>query len=125
MRRVIIESPYAGDIEANIAYLRRCLHDCLMRNEAPLASHGLYTLPGVLDDNILDQRARGLDAGWAWYRVANACVVYIDRGISSGMELGIKHAATMGIPIEYRKFGILQRAYACGGSVSGRRIYPA
>lgn len=27
MKRVIIESPYAGDIEANTAYARRCVRD--------------------------------------------------------------------------------------------------
>lgn len=50
MRRVIIESPYAGNVEANATYLRRCLRDSLLRGEAPFASHAIYTLPGVLDD---------------------------------------------------------------------------
>ena len=31
MRLVILESPYAGDVELNVAYARDCLHDCLMR----------------------------------------------------------------------------------------------
>src|SRR6185312_4969110 len=31
MKLVIIESPYAGDIEANVAYARKCMHDALMR----------------------------------------------------------------------------------------------
>ena len=42
MRRVIVESPYAGDVERNIAYVRAAMRDCLMRGEAPLASHLLY-----------------------------------------------------------------------------------
>jgi hypothetical protein len=28
-RLVILESPYAGDVEANVAYARRCLRDSL------------------------------------------------------------------------------------------------
>lgn len=52
MIRVIIESPYAGDVDANLTYLRACLRDCLLRGEAPFASHGLYAQPGVLDDAI-------------------------------------------------------------------------
>lgn len=32
MKLIILETPYAGDIEANIAYARACLRDCLMRN---------------------------------------------------------------------------------------------
>ena len=38
-RRVIVESPYAGDIETNVAYARAALRDCLSRGEAPIASH--------------------------------------------------------------------------------------
>lgn len=41
MRRVIIESPYHGNVERNLRYLRACLRDSLLRGEAPFASHGL------------------------------------------------------------------------------------
>ena len=39
MRLVIVESPYAGDVEANEEYARQCVRDSLMRGEAPIASH--------------------------------------------------------------------------------------
>ena len=50
MRLVIFESPYAGDVEANTEYARRCVRDSLMRGEAPIASHLLYTQPGILHE---------------------------------------------------------------------------
>ncbi|MEK7067286.1 MAG: hypothetical protein AAB950_00590 [Patescibacteria group bacterium] len=102
MRRVIIESPYAGDIERNIAYARACMHDCLMRNEAPFASHLIYTQPGVLNDSIPEERMIGIHAGFSWEDVAEAVVVYADHGISKGMEYGIENAKIKGKPIEYR-----------------------
>lgn len=102
MRLVILESPYAGNIEANVEYARKCLHDSLSRGEAPIASHLLYTQPGVLDDDDPIERQWGIDAGLAWKRVADASVVYTDRGISRGMEYGIAAAKAVGIPIEYR-----------------------
>lgn len=102
-RLVILESPYAGDIEANVAYGRRCVRDSLMRGEAPIASHLLYTQPGVLRDEVPDERQHGIDAGLAWRAVAEASVVYIDRGISTGMEYGIAAAEAMGIPVELRR----------------------
>lgn len=102
-RLVIIESPYAGDVEANTAYARECLHDSLMRGEAPLASHLLYTQPGVLDDNDPDQRYRGIEAGLAWGPAADATVVYADLGLSEGMLQGIVRAVEERRPIEYRK----------------------
>lgn len=102
MRRVILESPYAGEIEANTAYARRCLRDSLSRGEAPIASHLLYTQPGVLRDEREDERQWGIDAGLAWANAAEATVVYTDLGISRGMKYGIAHAESVGRPIEYR-----------------------
>lgn len=102
MRLVIIESPYAGDVEKNLAYLRAAMHDCLMRGEAPFASHGLYTQPGVLDDNYPAERELGIQAGFAWRKAAAATVVYTDLGYSRGMNFGIEDATKIGHPIEYR-----------------------
>jgi hypothetical protein len=102
-RRVIIESPYAGNVEANIAYARECLRDSLLRGEAPIASHLLYTQEGVLDDKVPEDRARGIAAGIDWYMVADLCVVYSDLGISSGMQRGIDRARDWNVPIKYRK----------------------
>lgn len=99
---VILESPYAGDVEANLAYARECMRDCLLRGEAPYASHLLYTQPGILDDTIKDERLLGMKAGMAWGAKASKTVVYIDMGISSGMFYGIEMAKRAGRPVEYR-----------------------
>ncbi|CAL77393.1 hypothetical protein BRADO3615 [Bradyrhizobium sp. ORS 278] len=112
MRRVILESPYAGDIVRNVAYARACVKDALLRGEAPLVSHLLYTQPGILDDNVQRERAHGINAGHAWMHLADAVVVYTDRGISAGMEAGISMARFNGVPVEYRS-GI---TYQVGGA---------
>jgi predicted phosphoribosyltransferase len=103
MRLVILESPYAGDIEENIKYARAAVRDSLLRGEAPIASHLLYTQEGVLDDSKETERRHGINAGLAWRRVADASVVYVDRGISTGMQYGIAAALEAGVPVEYRK----------------------
>jgi len=105
MRRVILESPFAGDIAANQGYARACVRDALLRGEAPLASHLLYTQSGILNDDDRNERAHGINAGHAWMHLADAVVVYVDRGISSGMEAGIRLALFNGVPVEYRKLG--------------------
>jgi hypothetical protein len=105
VRLVIIESPYAGDVEANTEYARRCVRDSLSRGEAPIASHLLYTQPGILDDLKPDERQWGIDAGLAWRAVAQASVAYIDLGVSRGMEYGIEAALEAGIQVEYRVIG--------------------
>jgi len=87
-----------------------CMHDCLLRGEAPFASHLLYTQEGVLDDKILPERILGIEAGFAWKAVARASVVYVNRGISGGMHLGIREAIVRGQPLEYRSlFGYEKR----------------
>lgn len=70
MRKVVVESPYAGNVERNLAYARACLHDCLLRGEAPIASHLLYTQPGVLDDDRPEERKLGIEAGLVWGALA-------------------------------------------------------
>lgn len=102
MRLVVIESPYAGDIDRNIAYARAAMRDCLMRGEAPFASHLLYTQPGVLRDDIQSERTLGMAAGFWWGAKADATVVYTDLGITNGMEDGIRSATLENRPIERR-----------------------
>ena len=102
MRRVVVESPFSGDVDANLSYVRACMRDCLLRGEAPFASHALYTQPGILDDEVEVERIHGINAGHAWMHGAQAVVVYIDRGVSRGMEQGINSAKINGVPVEYR-----------------------
>tara|TARA_Y100000310_G_scaffold231980_1_gene234699 strand:+ start:48 stop:446 length:399 start_codon:yes stop_codon:yes gene_type:complete len=99
---VILESPYAGDVELNTRYARACLRDSLLRGEAPIASHLLYTQPGVLKDDNPQERNHGIEAGLAWGQVAKATVVYIDLGTTSGMLKGINAAVGAGRAVFYR-----------------------
>lgn len=103
MRRVIIESPYAGDVEENLRYLRACLADSLRRGEAPYASHGLYTQPGVLNDDDPEERRQGIDAGFAWWSAAELVCFYVDRGWSKGMEGALNRISTYPVRFEIRR----------------------
>lgn len=96
---VIIESPYAAKnpngsldhigIEINVEYARACMRDALLRGEAPYASHLLYTQPGVLRDDVPDDRELGITSGFEFRRVADVIAVYTDLGISPGMQRAI------------------------------------
>lgn len=102
---VILESPFAGDVDRNVRYARACMRDCLRRGEAPFASHLLYTQPGVLNDLVSDERELGIEAGLAWGRAADKTVVYTDLGLSRGMEQGIARAQLEGREVEWRTLG--------------------
>ena len=100
MYRICIESPYAGDTEANTAYARECLRHSLDQGEAPFASHLLYTQ--VYDDTDPTQRSRGIQAGYEWLQAADRVVFYIDRGWSQGMLKALKVARLWNARIEVR-----------------------
>jgi hypothetical protein len=106
MRRVIVESPYAGktdeEIARNEAFARAAMADCFRRGEAPYASHLLYTQPGVLRDGVPEERRLGIAAGFVWRDVADATVVYTNLGVTDGMRQGIEDAEAKGRPVEYR-----------------------
>jgi hypothetical protein len=103
MKRVILESPYAGEVDRNINYARLCVKDSLNRGEAPIASHLLYTQEGILDDEDPDERLLGINAGLKWKEVADLQVFYVDYGLSKGMEYGMAYAKEHNIPFEIRK----------------------
>lgn len=127
MKLVIIESPLGTkpdgtrcspeEFAKNQEYALACMLDSLRRSEAPFASHVLYPL--VLKDALPEERALGMNAGFAWgqaaadsegthneYNTQHAmCAVYTDRGVTSGMRAGIeKHKANY-LPIEHRTLG--------------------
>lgn len=117
-RLVVIESPYAGYAPAwtpwglgwvlrwfngwlNRRYAVACLRDSLFRGEAPYASHVLYASSGALDDANIQERGRGMTAGFAWGAQAARRVFYCDRGMSGGMRVGL-YACTPTQIVEYR-----------------------
>lgn len=105
MKLVILESPYAGNIDQNTLYARRAVRDSLQRGEAPIASHLLYTQPSILDDDIPHERQWGIDAGLAWRTASELHLIYADYGISKGMKYGIELALKSGTPLEFRYIG--------------------
>lgn len=129
IKLVVIESPFAGDREVNSIYARACMRHCLQLGEAPFASHMLYTQPGVLDDDKVEERALGIEAGLAWGGCADVTAAYVDLGVSKGMQLGIDRAKEEGRPVEQRKLppSVLAEIYGeptdRHGVVSSRAAY--
>ena len=99
MLRVVVESPYAGDLDGNWSYLQDCMLWCLDNGASPYASHGLLT--ECLDDTDPTDRALGFDAGFAWREAADETWAFVDRGLSPGMRRGIVHAHMVKHPVRY------------------------
>jgi len=121
-KTIVIESPFEGGTprEAdNVRYLKHCLADCFRRGEAPFASHGLYTT--VLDDTVAEERALGIQSGWAIAMRLDAWVWYLDRGVTRGMLAGFHAALTRRVDLAtlcattlFRAFGTsMERNWKC------------
>jgi hypothetical protein len=109
-RFVEIETPYAGtneQVKRNLLYARACVRDCLEKGEIPFASHLLYTQPGITDDNIPEERARGVSAAGEIIEALpnTVTVVYCDLGISKGMYSAVEKAKQNGRSVEFRILG--------------------
>lgn len=100
MTPVVIESPYAGQVERNREYLQQCIRDCLARGETPYASHQMLT--DALSDDDPEQRSEGIRAGLemskALFLVGARVAFFVDYGWSGGMLAARE---------EYEKTGIL------------------
>lgn len=102
----VMESPFASackqEMAINIDYARKACGDMIRRGEIPFASHIKYTQEGILDDDVPGERTLGIAAGLAEGALAKKTVVYVDRGISGGMIIGIKNALKAGREVEFR-----------------------
>jgi hypothetical protein len=110
MKRVIIESPFRAQdhiaYRENVSYAQMALRDSLMRGEAPLAFHLLYTQS--LNDAVAEERELGMKVSREWYKHVDIVAVYEDHGTSSGMESGITYADNLilegyELEIDYRR----------------------
>jgi hypothetical protein len=90
MIKVILEFPHTGDIENNLEYARLCIKDSMARDESPIVSHLIYTQ--VLDDNIPQDRMRGIGIGLEWLDVADKHVFYVDYGWSQSMKEALAYS---------------------------------
>lgn len=116
LRRVILESPYAGDVARNVEYARRACRDSLIRGEAPMVSHLLYTQPGILDDTDPKERQLGISAGLVWGPFCAASVFYADYGFTPGMLQGFDSAQKHRRTVEIRLIGMNPKGVEDGPS---------
>lgn len=93
---VYIASPYAGDVEANVAFAKAACRYAMGQEATPVAVHLLY--PSMLDDNVPAEREAGIKMG---LRVLEACdeLWLCGSRMSHGMEAELTAAERLGIPV--------------------------
>lgn len=99
----IIETPFKSTNivlrNENLLYTNLVSRVLLKQGTSTLFFHTLYTQH--LDDDSAEERNLGLEMSFMHHSHVDKKVVAIDRGISTGMGLGIKDAMKKGTPVEY------------------------
>lgn len=93
---VYIASPYAGDVEGNVAFAKAACRYAAVKGYTPVAVHLMY--PQFLDDRVPKEREAGLKMG---RRVLAACeeIWLCGERMSAGMKVEEAEAKRLGIPI--------------------------
>lgn len=96
-RLVYIASPYAGDIEKNVAFAKAACRYAAAQGCTPVAVHLMY--PQFLDDQVPEEREAGLRMG---RRVLAACdeIWLCGERMSAGMKAEEAEAKRLGLPIQ-------------------------
>lgn len=104
MKLLVVESPYAGDVERNVEFCENVCRYFAMNGHAPLASHLLYTR--FLDDTIPHERVTGIDAGLAWARHATEAAFCLRPGdvMSGGMKYALERHQREGRTYNFYRF---------------------
>lgn len=94
---VYIVSPYAGDVEANVAFAKAACRYAMEQGCTPIAVHLLY--PQLLNDAVSAEREAGIRMG---LRVLEACdeLWLCGERISFGMQAELNAATEHGIPVK-------------------------
>lgn len=93
---VYIASPYAGDVEANVAFAKVACRYAMQHGCTPVALHLLY--PQMLDDAVPAEREAGIQMG---LRVLEACdeLWLCGERMSHGMQAELVAAKRLGVPV--------------------------
>lgn len=95
---VYIASPYAGDVENNIAFAKAACRYAMEQGCTPVAVHLIY--PQLLNDLIPEERELGIQMGLRVLRACDELWICGDR-VSQGMQAEYQEAKKLGIPVRY------------------------
>lgn len=95
-RIIYICSPYAGNIEENIAFARQACGYAIRQGAVPLAPHLLY--PQILNDSVPEEREIGIRLGLDILERCEELWICGDR-MSAGMKRETAYAKARGIPV--------------------------
>lgn len=93
MGLVYIASPYAGDVEANLAFAGQAGRYCAVQGGIPVIPHMMY--PAFLDDRNPAERSLGMEMGLRLMEACD-CVWICGDVITPGMKQEMEFAKGIG-----------------------------
>lgn len=101
MEKIYVVSPYAGDVEKNVANAVGYCKYVMSLGKMPLAAHLYFTQ--MTDDAVPEERRLGLNMGLELLAMCDEVWVFYDNYISAGMAGEIAKAKELGIDLKYFK----------------------
>ena len=96
MKLIYVASPYAGDVEKNVAYAKWVCREIAEHGYAFVAPHLIY--PEILDDAVPEERQAGIKMGLTLLQRCDELWAF-GPVVSSGMQREIAEAERLRIPI--------------------------
>ena len=96
---IYVCSPYRGDVAVNTEFAKRCCSEVIRAGKTPFAPHLFFTQ--FLDDNIPDERERGISCGLEVLSLCSEIWVFGEK-ITEGMLAEIDYAEQYGIVVKYQ-----------------------
>lgn len=99
MKFIVVESPYAGDVEGNTEFVKAVCRHLALQGDAPYASHLFFTQ--FLDDRLDREREIGMKAGLfigIGCDEAHFCLLQDKHfELSTGMKMALEHWKAKGV----------------------------
>lgn len=110
MKRIVLESPLAGDVVRNVRFALFCMRATRLNGLDPIASHLLG--PWFLDDGNASERALGMSSEWVWLPDVPHWF-FLDLGTSRGMAAAIERCQDARAPIPHETLCLSAYAPDC------------
>jgi hypothetical protein len=103
-KRIAIESPYAGNIEQNVAFAKNVCRYVTHDGKSPYAMHLMF--PQFLNESKQEERELGIECGLSWVDAAEEVWFCLSDhpSISGGMRIALDHLLELKAPPTLRYF---------------------
>lgn len=97
IKKIFVCSPYRGDVDRNINYVKNICRYIIFHGHAPFAPHLHYTR--FLNEDLEYERTAGILCGLEFLKCCDELWYFDKYGVTEGMKIEIEEARSLGIMV--------------------------